>query len=189
MSFDFSAVSMNDKDFLQSLVRYCTQCVVFCCCFFLFVCFLACSYADFLAAAASRGSSGLISWAKYGDWLEPGKVPSSLDPLTSHSCPVLHLHFLIAFCMNTLIFLRSGLAFFFFFFFAHACACHRHDLDWRHVIGIQLCADAAHRGADGQRAQRHFRHESIQRSLQPGAGQFSQTLVGSLPLRKKLLTV
>jgi len=34
------------------------------------------SYADFLSRMASRGKTGLISWKKYGDWLEPGKVPS-----------------------------------------------------------------------------------------------------------------
>ena len=35
------------------------------------------SYVGFLKGMASRGKSGLVSWAKYGDWLEPGKVPSS----------------------------------------------------------------------------------------------------------------
>eukprot|EP00040_Diaphanoeca_grandis_P012333 m.62571 g.62571 ORF g.62571 m.62571 type:complete len:1144 (-) comp23173_c0_seq2:336-3767(-) len=34
------------------------------------------SYTDFLVGMASRGKSGLVSWKKYGDWLEPGKVPS-----------------------------------------------------------------------------------------------------------------
>lgn len=34
------------------------------------------AYAGFLQRMAARGKTGLISWKKYGDWLEPGKVPS-----------------------------------------------------------------------------------------------------------------
>eukprot|EP00041_Stephanoeca_diplocostata_P036268 m.1315125 g.1315125 ORF g.1315125 m.1315125 type:complete len:1170 (+) comp24835_c0_seq70:89-3598(+) len=34
------------------------------------------AYVGFLTSMANRGKSGLISWKKYGDWLEPGKVPS-----------------------------------------------------------------------------------------------------------------
>jgi hypothetical protein len=32
------------------------------------------AYADFLVGMASRGKSGLVSWKKYGDWLQPGTV-------------------------------------------------------------------------------------------------------------------
>lgn len=35
------------------------------------------SYADFLMRMAASGKSGLVSWKKYGDWLEPGKVASN----------------------------------------------------------------------------------------------------------------
>ena len=37
------------------------------------------SYVDFLRDMANRGkgkTKGLITWKKYGDWLEPGRVPS-----------------------------------------------------------------------------------------------------------------
>lgn len=35
------------------------------------------SFVGFLQRMASRGKRGLLSWSKYGDWLEPGKVPSN----------------------------------------------------------------------------------------------------------------
>lgn len=34
------------------------------------------AFADFLSRMASHGKTGLVTWKKYGDWLEPGKVPS-----------------------------------------------------------------------------------------------------------------
>ncbi len=35
------------------------------------------AYGGFLQRMASRGKTGLVSWKKYGDWLQPGRVPSS----------------------------------------------------------------------------------------------------------------
>jgi alpha-L-rhamnosidase len=33
-------------------------------------------YADFLKRMADAGKTGLVTWKKYGDWLQPGRVPS-----------------------------------------------------------------------------------------------------------------
>eukprot|EP00658_Telonema_sp_P-2_P008650 TRINITY_DN1326_c0_g1_i14.p1 TRINITY_DN1326_c0_g1~~TRINITY_DN1326_c0_g1_i14.p1 ORF type:complete len:749 (-),score=116.16 TRINITY_DN1326_c0_g1_i14:385-2631(-) len=34
-------------------------------------------YAQFLVRMAGRGNTGLVSWKKYGDWLQPGRVQST----------------------------------------------------------------------------------------------------------------
>ena len=47
-------------------------------------------FASFLSDMAARGKTGLVSWKKYGDWLEPGKVPS-LNIIGQSASPCLRL--------------------------------------------------------------------------------------------------